>query len=88
MNKNTNTITILRENFDSETDFKNAIKDAIAVLLDNNYVMTVRWEEKGAGIVAIDYNYGNEGFGDYYPRWLLPEEWESIYFDRRERKED
>ena len=88
MNKNTNIITILRENFDSETGFKNAIKDAIAVLLDNNYIMTVRWEEKGAGIVAIDYNYGNEEFGDYYPRWLLPEEWESICFDRRERNED
>lgn len=77
MNK-VNEIVICRNNFDSEGAFKNAVRDAIMVLLDNDYIMTVRYDEKGLGIVAIEYNYGDESFGDYYPHWLLPEEYESI----------
>ena len=55
MNK-TNQITICRSEYDTQEDFENAIKKAIMVLLDNNYIMTVRYDEKGLKIVAIDYN--------------------------------
>lgn len=45
MNK-TNQITICRSEYDTQEDFENAIKKAIMVLLDNNYIMTVRYDEK------------------------------------------
>ena len=77
MNK-INRLTIIRDNFDSQEEFENAIKDAVMVLLENNYIMTVRYEEESLGIVAIDYNYSEQEFGDAYPYWLLPEEWERV----------
>ena len=77
MNK-INRFTIIRDNFDSQEEFENAIKAAVMVLLENNYIMTVRYEEKGLGIVAIDYNYSEQELGDAYPYWLLPEEWERV----------
>ncbi len=81
-----NEIVICRNNFDSEGAFKNAVRDAIMVLLDNDYIMTVRYDEKGLGIVAIEYNYGDKSFGDYYPHWLLPEEYESITWSGEDEK--
>lgn len=75
---NTNEIVICRDEYKSKEEFENAIKDAIMVLLNNNYIMTVRWDEKGFGIVAIDYNSDDQSYGDAYPYWLLPEEIESV----------
>lgn len=85
---NVNSIVIVRDKFESEEAFKNAIKDAISVLLENDYIMTVRYDDRGLGIVVIDYNYRDREFGDAYPYWLMPEEWESVYFDRRENEEE
>lgn len=87
MNK-VNSIVICREKFDSDEAFKNAIRDAVMVLLDNEYVMTVRYDEKGLGIVAIDYDYEDQSLGDAYPYWLTPEEWESVMWDDERENED
>lgn len=73
-----NSIVVCRDDYESKEDFENAIKDAVMVLLNNNYIMTVRWDEKGFGIVAIDYNHDDQAYGDAYPYWLLPEEIESV----------
>ncbi len=83
MNK-VNSIVICKDKFKSEEDWKNAIKDAVMVLLENDYIMTVRYDEKGFGIVAIDYNYAEQEFGAAYPYWLMPEEWESIVWNDEE----
>lgn len=85
---NVNSIVIVRDKFESEEAFKNAIKDAISVLLENDYIMTVRYDDRELGIVVIDYNYRDREFGDAYPYWLMPEEWESVYFDRQENEEE
>lgn len=79
-----NSIVICRDKYDSQEEFENAIKDAVMVLLDNDYIMTVRYDEKGLGIVAIEYNYGDQTFGDAYPYWLTPEEWESVLWQDEE----
>lgn len=73
-----NRITVCRDEYKSKEEFENAIKDAVMVLLNNNYIMTVRYDEKGLGIVAIDYNYTDQAYGDAYPYWLMPEEIESV----------
>lgn len=79
-----NSIVICRDKYDSQEEFENAIKDAVMVLLDNDYIMTVRYDEKGLGIVAIEYNYGDQTFGNAYPYWLTPEEWESVLWQDEE----
>lgn len=77
MNK-VNELVICKDNFRSQEDFENAIKKAVTCLLDNNYVMTVRYDEKGLGIVCIDYNHVDRALGEDYPIWVSPEEAESI----------
>lgn len=75
-----NRIAICKEDYKSNKEFKNAIKKAIMVLLDNDYIMTVKYDDrdKEMGIVVIDYDYANEEFGGRLPYWLLPEEIEKI----------
>ena len=74
----TNQIVICRDEYKSQYEFENAIRDAVMVLLNNNYIMTIRYDEKGLGIVAINFNYADETFGCPYPCWLTPEEEESV----------
>ena len=79
--KNVNSIVICRGNFKSQEEFENAIKDAVIVLLNNEYIMTVRYDEKGLGIVVIDYDYDDQGLCDAYPYWLKTEEYESVIWN-------
>ena len=76
-----NCITICRDTYKTQEDFEDAIKKAVMVLLDNNYIMTVRYDEPGLGIVCIDYNYADRSYGHHYPYWLSPTEWESVVWD-------
>lgn len=76
-----NNITICRDAYKTQEDFENAIKKAIMVLLDNDYIMTVRYDAPGLGIVCIDFENADENIGCSYPYWLTPEQWESIAFD-------
>ena len=76
--KRTNEIVICRDEYKSKEEFENAIRDAVMVLLNNNYIMTVRYDEKGFGIVAIEFNSDKQEYGGVYPYWLSPEEFESV----------
>ena len=51
------------------------------VLLNANQIMTIRYDEPGLGIVAIEYKSADQSYGDYYPYWLLPEEIESVIYE-------
>ena len=87
--KSVNSLVICRDKFNSEEAFNNAIRDAVMVLLENEYIMTVRYDDnnKELGVVVIEYNYGTQEYGDAYPYWLLPEEWESVVWED-EREDD
>ena len=76
-----NQIIICRDQYRHQEDFEDAIKDAVMVLLNNDYIMTVRYDEKGLGIVAIEYNHNDATYGSDYPYWLSPDEYESIRLD-------
>ena len=78
MKRRVNELTVCKEDYESKEEFENAIKDAIMVLLNNNYIMTVKYDEKEFGIVWIQYEHADESYGCAYPRWLLPEEEESV----------
>ena len=76
-----NELIICRDNYNSKEEFENAIKDAVMLLLNAEYVMKVRYDEKGLGIVVIEYNSGNQEYGYAYPYWLMPEEYERIVWN-------
>ena len=72
MNK-VNDITICRDKYKTREDFENAIKTAVMLLLEAEYVMTVRYDDKPSGIVVIDYSHADREFGYPYPYWLDPQ---------------
>lgn len=76
-----NSITICKEDYETQEDFENAIKKAVMVLLKNRYIMTVRYDEPGLGIVCIDFEYDDLCMGSPYPYWLTQNQWESIAFE-------
>lgn len=82
-----NNIAICKNDCSSKEEFENAIKKAVTCLLDNNYIMTVRYDEKGLGIVSIDFEYDNLEYGCCYPYWLSPEEYDEVYFYRQWKEE-
>lgn len=82
MMKDVNSIAICRDNFSTKEEWKNAIRDMVVALLDNNQIMTVRYDEPGLGIAVIEFNPDDQSFGCHYPYWLSPEEEESVVYDR------
>lgn len=76
--KEVNCITICRDDYKSGQDWKQAIADAVMLLLNANYIMTVKYDEKGLGIVSIEYDYDNPSMGGPFPYWLSPEEFDMI----------
>ena len=78
---NTNEIIICKDKYPTIDDFENAIKKVIMVLLNNGYIMTVRYDEPGLGIVSIEYEHNDKSLGSDYPYWLSPTEAESIIYD-------
>ena len=77
-----NSIAICRDDYDSTEEFKNNIRDAIMLLLDASYETTVRYDEKGLGIVVIEFDHDRSlAFGNSLPYWLSPEEVGSVVWD-------
>lgn len=81
---NTNTIVICKDTYNSQEEFENAIRDAVMVLLNNNYIMTIKYDEKGLGIVCIEFNAADQKLGGLYPYWLSLDEWYSIEWQNKE----
>ena len=83
-----NELVLCRENYESQEKFEDEIKKAVMLLLNADQIMTIRYDEKGLGIVAIEYKYADQSYGDYYPYWLLPDEIESVIFDEERGQND
>ena len=83
--KNTNSIVFCKDKYETETDWELAIGNAVMMLLNADYIITVRYDEKGSGIVVIEFEYDDRDYGGVYPYWLEPEEIEQVVFnDERE----
>lgn len=80
-----NCVTVCRDKYETKKDFENAIKKMIMSLLDNDYIATIKYDanDKELGVVVINFNYADEGFGDYYPHWLLPDEVEDLMNEKQ-----
>lgn len=81
MNK-VNRLVLCRDDYSNNEEFKNVLRDAVMLLLDANYIMTVKYDvnDKEMGIVVIDYEHADEEYGCAYPRWLLPEEEKTVVY--------
>lgn len=78
-----NILEIDREDYKTKEEFANAVRDAVMVLLNNRYIMTV--EDDGM-VVVIRYNCDDSKYGCDYPYWLSPEEYESVEEDEEENE--
>lgn len=78
---NVNSMVICKDDYKNEEEFKNAIRDAIMVILNNGYIAVIRYDERGLGIVTIEYQHDNKEFGCSYPYFLTPDEYESVIWD-------
>jgi hypothetical protein len=78
-----NVLEISRRDYDTKEDFANAVRDAVMVLLNNHYIMTV---EDDGEVVVITYNYADSKYGCDYPYWLSPDEYASVEEDEEENE--
>ena len=78
MNK-VNELVLCRDEYNSQDEFENEIKKAVMLLLNANYIMTVRYDEKGLGIVCIDYDYADRTYGGPYPYWMDADDLDKYY---------
>ena len=78
MNK-VNELVICKKDFETKEEFKQRLTEAITVLLESEYICTVRVEEND--IIVIRYDYDDKVYGSPYPYWLTPEQVESIPLD-------
>ena len=79
-----NEFVVCRDTFASNGEFENMVRDVVMTLLKNNYIMTVRYDEPGLGIVCIDYASDDQTLGCPYPYWLTYEQAESIMYTEEE----
>ena len=62
-------LVICKDNYNSQEEFENTIKQAIKLLLKANYICTVRYDEKEFGIVVIEFNPSDPALGYPRPCW-------------------
>lgn len=79
--KRVNELVICKDNYNDEVGFENAIKEAIMLLLEAEYILTIRYDDKHFGIVVIEYEaHPHLGYGNACPYWLYPEEEETVVY--------
>ena len=78
-----NEIVICRDEFDTEAAFRKSIADTVNLLIDNNYIMTVKYDEKSFGIVVIKFDFADEQLASRYCYWLNLDEAELVDSERR-----
>lgn len=78
MYKDVNRVTVCKENYKTQEEFENAVKNIIMFLINEDYVLTIKYDAKEFGIVVIEYDYANEEFGGALPYWLMPDEVEIL----------
>lgn len=82
--KKVNELVLCKDNYDDLYDFESAIQNAIMLLLNAGYIMTVRYDEPSLGIVVIEYEHGDLSYGCPHPCWLSPTEYESVVWDNEQ----
>ena len=85
MNK-VNELVLSRKDFESKSEFKQRLAEAITVLLESEYICKVKLDE--TDIIVIEYDNADQEFGTPYPYWLTPEQVKSIPIGGDEENEN
>ena len=75
-----------RKDFESKSEFKQRLAEAITVLLESEYICKVKLDE--TDIIVIEYDNADQEFGTPYPYWLTPEQVKSIPIGGDEENEN
>ena len=87
MNK-INTIVFCKEDYKTEQEWKDAVRDAVFLLLNAQYQMVVRYDEPGLGIICVDFESSDETLGSPWPYWLTPDQAEHLIYTYNEAGSD
>lgn len=77
-----NKVTVCKQNYKTNEEFENAVKQIVMWLINNDYILTIKYDDKEYGIVWIVFDYANEEYGGPLPYWLTPEEADRIEEER------
>ncbi len=76
-----NTIVFCKEDYKTEQEWKDAVRDATFLLLNAQYQMVIRYDEPGLGIIRIDFESSDESLGSPWPYWLTPTQSEFLMYN-------
>ena len=65
----TNKLTICRSTYATPEGFRNAVRDAVLLLLNNHYILTIVFSDEEMSTVSIQYDYSDKEIGQMYPIW-------------------
>ena len=65
-----NRITVCRDEHDTIEEFKQSMLDIVYGLINNGYTLNMFYDDKGVGVVCIDFDYKNEELAGKYLYWL------------------
>ncbi len=74
-----NELVLYRKEYETKTEFKQRLADAIIVLLESECICKIKEDEKD--IIVIEYENADQLLGNPYLYWLTPEQVESIPLD-------
>ena len=84
--KDVNRITFNVERYDSEDDMFKDVARVLQILTKNDEICTFEYED--VGIYILQHNYQNEEFGDLYPYWMTPDDYEDYIFSKEKSEEE
>jgi hypothetical protein len=85
--ENVNRITFNVERYRSEDEMFQDVAKTLQILTKNDEICTFEYED--VGIYILHHNYANQDFGDLYPYWMTPDDYEDyIYSKNREEDEE
>lgn len=84
-NKDVNRITFSVERYKSEDEMFQDVAKMLQILTKNDEICTFEYED--VGVYILQHNYQNQDFGDLYPYWMTPDDYEDYIF-QKEYKED
>lgn len=83
-----NTIVFCKEDYKTEQEWEDAVRDATFILLNAQYQMVIKYDEPGLGIIRIDFESADESLGAPWPYWLTIDQAEHLLYEYSEANEE
>ena len=77
-------ITINKENYENEFDWRKAIHNTLKILIENDYV--IKMELVDIGIMSIEFDYQDYNLSERRCVWLTDTELDTVVYDGDERE--